>query len=71
MSNQIGTYETKCRRCGKVHFWTMDKMEGCGDDMRSHLQKLFGITSDIQIPLQHECDKCEINTIHDLVSYSE
>jgi uncharacterized OB-fold protein len=62
-TNRNWEYETKCRRCGKLHVINADY------DFNSI--KFFEMINEyIQYPPQEYCNNCEIHTIQDLTAYS-
>lgn len=66
MSDKDLEYETKCRRCGNVTRWNFsDRKYTCYTDFNrwAHEHSSF--------PFISHCDKCLMNTVQDLVSFSD
>lgn len=57
-------YETKCRRCGKLHDWWF------ADKINFDWLKFVGAMNDHLVnPRSYKCDDCKKETVQDVVSY--
>lgn len=59
------SYETKCRRCGKIHEWAFIHTSSVLDKNTLHQW----IVAHLNTPSINSCDSCEMQTIQDYVSY--
>lgn len=66
MKNTLITYETKCRRCGKLHDWVFADKESFNITLS---QFITAITDKITYPRSDRCLKCKKQTVQDVVSY--
>jgi len=66
MNKKCWTYETKCRRCGKLTTWVF-----CEVGQIDNTRVLDAIHNKIIQPRLERCDVCKKNTIQDIVSYEK
>lgn len=64
VAKEVYTYESKCRRCGTIVSWYFS-------DADKIVWKVFvdAMQDYIQYPRTMGCNKCEKQTIQDIVSY--
>lgn len=58
-------YETKCRRCGELTEWYFSNT-----DRFTFMQFVKVMNDHIQFPRANKCEKCEKDTVQDVVYYS-
>ena len=63
------TYETKCRRCGKITEW-FGGYDADKSDRENWLRLHDWVTEHFDHPSVCRCDKCKKDTIQDYVSYT-
>ena len=60
------TYETKCRRCGRVHEWFVAELSEM-----SYKEYLSLIFTKFETPSGYNCQcKKSVATVHDIISYN-
>ena len=63
-------YETKCRRCGKIHEWAFLKSyEQTNEESWKNLHTW--VWEHMIHPSVCRCDKCNKSTIQDYIAYTE
>lgn len=69
MTNYL-TYETKCRRCEKLHKWAFGK--SCEESNEENWLKLHKwVGEHMTFPCVNNCDNCDKGTLQDIVSYTD
>lgn len=65
-------YETKCRRCGKLHTWLLKSVLNNEEKWKADWLYYSNLVGDfIKEPRQLYCEKnCDMDTIQDVVSYT-
>lgn len=58
-------YETKCRRCGNLQMWHFSEKKSF-----DWLQFANAMQDYIEHPRTFMCNKCRINTVQDVTTYS-
>lgn len=64
--NTLITYETKCRRCGKLHDWVFADREAFDITFSQFLKAMM---EKITYPTTANCKECKKPTLQDLVAY--
>lgn len=65
-SKQNYKYETKCKKCGKIHEWYFMKKSEF-----SYTKFMEALFEKSKYPSIYDCDKCKTRTFQEVVSYGD